>query len=142
MPNLLLQKFPAEEFTATAKLRVSAKATSEGAVSGLVVMGWDYSALGLEKRGEGFVLRRYTCRDHRARPHPNYECDIWLRVRVGKGALCRFSYSTDGRRWHDAGSAFTARQGKWIGAKTGMFSIAPATVDRGWMDIDEFTVEP
>ena len=74
--------------------------------------------------------------------HPNYECDIWLRVRVGKGALCRFSYSTDGRRWHDAGSAFTARQGKWIGAKTGMFSIAPATVDRGWMDIDEFTVEP
>ena len=162
VPNLLLQKFPAEEFTATAKLRVSAKATSEGAVSGLVVMGWDYSALGLEKRGEGFVLRRYTCRDaeqgnaeavediatvaptrvYSAGLHPNYECDIWLRVRVGKGALCRFSYSTDGRRWHDAGSAFTARQGKWIGAKTGMFSIAPATVDRGWMDIDEFTVEP
>jgi len=160
VPNLLLQKFPAEEFTATAKLRVSAKAASEGAVSGIVVMGWDYSALGLEKRGEGFVLKRMTCKDaeqgsaevadaivtvpatrvYSAGLYRNYECDIWLRVRVDRGAVCRFSYSTDGRKWHDAGAEFVARQGKWIGAKVGMFSIAPDTVDRGWVDVDEFTV--
>lgn len=161
VPNLLLQKFPAEEFTATAKLRVSAKASSEGAVSGLVVMGWDYSALALEKRGEKFVLKRLTCKDaeqgnaevseeiaeiaptrvYSAGLYPNYECDIQLRVRVERGAECRFSYSTDGgRHWHDAGAAFRARQGKWIGAKVGMFSVAPAGADRGWADIYEFVV--
>lgn len=161
VPNLLLQKFPAEEFTATAKVRVSAKSTSEGAVSGLVVMGRDYSCLGLEKSGDGFVLKRYTCteaeagtpetveeiariaptRSYSAGLHPNYECDIRLRVSVGRDAVCSFSYSTDGRRWHKAGPAFKARQGKWIGAKVGLFSIAPATTDRGWMDVDEFIVD-
>lgn len=49
VPNLLLQKFPADEFTATAKVRISAKGQTEGVVSGLIVMGWDYAALGLEK---------------------------------------------------------------------------------------------
>lgn len=160
VPNLLLQKFPAEEFTATARLRVSAKSTSDGAVSGIVVMGRDYSCLGLRKQGEGFVLQRATCteaeqgsaeevddiasiaptRSYSAGLYPNYECDILLRVRVGKDAVCRFSYSTDGRRWHDAGKEFRAREGKWIGAKVGLFSTAPATVDRGWVDIDSFTV--
>lgn len=160
VPNLLLQKFPADSFTATARLRVSAKEASEGAVSGIVVMGWDYSTLGLEKRGDSFVLRRATCTDaeqgspetveeiavvkptrvYSAGLHPNYECDIQLRVSVGADAMCRFSYSLDGRRWHDAGAPFRARQGKWIGAKLGMFSTAPATVDRGWLDIDDFTV--
>ena len=37
VPNLLLQKFPAEEFTATTKLKVVAKA--DGQQSGLIVMG-------------------------------------------------------------------------------------------------------
>ena len=50
VPNLLLQKFPAEEFTATTKLKVSAKA--DGQQSGLIVMGWDYSYLAVEKEGD------------------------------------------------------------------------------------------
>ena len=162
VPNLLLQKFPADSFTATARLRVSAKEAGDGAVSGIVVMGWNYSTLGLEKRGDSFVLRRATCIDaeqgspetveeiavvkptrvYSAGLHPNYECDILLRVKVGADAMCRFSYSLDGRKWHEAGKPFRARQGKWIGAKLGMFSVAPDTVDRGWLDIDSFTVEP
>lgn len=48
VPNLLLQKFPAEEFTATTKLKVSAKA--DGQMSGLIVMGWDYAYLGVENQ--------------------------------------------------------------------------------------------
>lgn len=48
VPNLLMQKFPAEEFTATAKLKVSAK--DDGQLSGLIVMGWDYSWIGVENR--------------------------------------------------------------------------------------------
>ena len=159
VPNLLLQKFPAEEFTATAKVKVAAK--DEGQASGLIVMGWDYCRLAVEKEGGGFVLKQALCHDaeqgspeasrtvaslpasrkYEAGLRPNYELDLYLRVEVGKGALCRFSYSTDGREFHPAGEPFKARQGKWIGAKVGFFSTAPCGKERGWMDIDWFRVE-
>ncbi len=44
----LAQKFPAEEFTATAKLNLCWKA--DGQQSGLIVMGWDYGYLGVVKK--------------------------------------------------------------------------------------------
>ena len=56
--NLLMQKFPAEEFTATAKLKVSAK--DDGQLSGLIIMGLDYSWIGVEKQGEK-VLAEAGC---------------------------------------------------------------------------------
>lgn len=37
---------------------------------------------------------------------------------------CRFSYSTDGRRFSEFGPASTAREGQWIGAKAGFFATA------------------
>ena len=160
VPNLLLQKFPAEEFTATARVKVSAKASSEGVMSGLIVMGWDYAALGVEKTGDSFTLKLVTCHDaeqgnpqkaetiaslkpsrvYEAGLYPNMECELWLRVKVRKGAVCDFSYSTDGKKYYNAGQQFNARAGKWIGAKVGLFSITPDGNDRGWMDIDSFTV--
>ena len=102
VPNLLLQKFPAEEFTATTKLKVVAKA--DGQQSGLIVMGWDYCYIGIEKEGEQFVLKQVVCKDaeqknpevitriaelplnrkFEAGLFPNYERDIYLQVKVGK----------------------------------------------------------
>lgn len=160
VPNLLLQKFPAEEFTATAKVKISAKASSEGVMSGLIVMGWDYGALGVEKTGDNFTLKLVTCHDaeqgnrqeaetiatikpsrvYEAGLYPNLECDLYLRVKVGKGAVCKFSYSLDGKKFISAGQPFQARAGKWIGAKTGLFSVTPDGNDRGWIDIDNFIV--
>ena len=55
---------------------------------------------------------------------PNYERDIYLRVKVGKNGVCHFHYSLDGKKYQPAGEPFTARQGKWIGAKVGLFSTA------------------
>lgn len=158
VPNLLLQKFPAETFTATTKLKVSAKA--DGQQSGLIVMGWDYSYLAAVKEGEGFVLRQVTCKDaeqsgpekmttiatlpatriYEAGLHANYELDIYMRVEVGKGGVCHFSYSTDNKRYTRTDITFTARQGKWIGAKVGFFSTAPSDQQRGWVDIDWFRI--
>lgn len=97
VPNLLLQKFPAEEFTVTAKVKISSKA--DGQQSGLIVMGHDYCTLGLEKNGEKFDLVQTVCHDaeqggaetrtlvtdmspsrrYEAACAPNYERDIYLR---------------------------------------------------------------
>lgn len=159
VPNLLMQKFPAEEFTATAKLKVSAK--DDGQLSGLIIMGWDYSWIGVEKLGEKFLLKQAVCKDaeqgnleqvstlavlepsrkFEAGLFPNYEREIYIRVHVDKGAYCRFSYSLDGKKFTEAGTLFKARQGKWIGAKVGMFSVTPHGKERGWVDVDWFRVE-
>ncbi|WP_270530342.1 glycoside hydrolase 43 family protein [Phocaeicola plebeius] len=159
VPNLLMQKFPAEEFTATAKLKVSAK--DDGQLSGLIIMGWDYSWIGVEKQGEKFLLKQAVCKDaeqgnleqvstlavlepsrkFEAGLFPNYEREIYIRVHVYKGAYCRFSYSLDGKKFTEAGTLFKARQGKWIGAKVGMFSVTPHGKERGWLDVDWFRVE-
>ena len=157
--NLLMQKFPAEEFTATAKLKVSAK--DDGQLSGLIIMGLDYSWIGVEKQGEKFLLKQAVCKDaeqgnleqvstlavlepsrkFEAGLFPNYEREIYIRVHVDKGAYCRFSYSLDGRKFTEEGTLFTERQGKWIGAKVGMFSVTPHGKERGWLDVDWFRVE-
>lgn len=159
VPNLLMQKFPAEEFTATVKLKVSAK--DDGQLSGLIIMGWDYSWIGVEKQGEKFLLKQAVCKDaeqgnleqvstlavlepsrkFEAGLFPNYEREIYIRVHVDKGAYCRFSYSLDGKKFTEAGTLFKARQGKWIGAKVGMFSVTPHGKERGWVDVDWFRVE-
>ena len=159
VPNLLMQKFPAEEFTATAKLKVSAK--DDGQLSGLIIMGWDYSWIGVEKQEEKFLLKQAVCKDaeqgnleqvstlavlepsrkFEAGLFPNYEREIYIRVHVGKGAYCRFSYSLDGKKFTEAVTLFKARQGKWIGAKVGMFSVTPHGKERGWVDVDWFRLE-
>lgn len=161
VPNLWLQKFPAEEFTVTSRVRVSAKSLSEGATSGIVVMGRDYARLGLLKKGDAFVLQyavnqdadnggKETVKDitelkptrvYAAGLMPNLECDVWLRVTVKRDGKCTLSYSTDGRKFIDAGR-FTARVGKWIGAKLGYYSVTPGGVtERGWIDVVEDNLE-
>ena len=161
VPNLWLQKFPAEEFTVTSRVRVSAKSLSEGATSGIVVMGRDYARLGLLKKGDAFALQyavnqdadnggKETVKDitelkptrvYAAGLMPNLECDVWLRVTVKRDGKCVLSYSTDGRKYIDAGR-FTARVGKWIGAKLGYYSVTPGGVtERGWIDVVEDNLE-
>lgn len=157
VPNLLLQKFPAPAFTATAKVTVSAKAA--GNMSGIIVMGHDYARLGVKKvSGNDFELQLITCKDaeqggeenvqnvvalkptrvYEAGLFPNYEIRLWLRVKVADGGVCTFYYSLDGKKFHRAGGEFQARQGKWIGAKVGLFSVTPDGTDRGWIDVDNF----
>lgn len=155
IPNLWLQKFPAEQFSMTSKVRISAKSSSEGVSSGIIVMGWDYARLGLKKTGDKFEIQFISCTDaeqggrevvndlgsiaptrtYDAGNYPNLECDIWLKVNVAKGGICTFAYSTDGKKYTVAGK-FTARAGKWIGAKIGFYSITPDNIaDRGWIDV-------
>lgn len=157
VPNLWLEKFPARKFSFKAPVKISAKGNADGVSSGIVVMGWDYCRLGLEKRGDRFVMVMAQCKDaeqgspetlteiaeiepsktYEAGLYPNMERDIIFYVDVDADAMCRFSYSLDGGKKKIAvPGAFKARAGKWIGAKIGYYSITPHGVsDRGWMDI-------
>lgn len=147
VPNLYLQKFPAPEFTATARL--SFHPQQEGDRVGLVVMGMDYSALVLEQV-DGAVRYSLHTRKNADRggeelqmeePLPLDTREIYLRVRVSEGALCRFSLSTDGDRFTEVGEVFPAAPGRWIGAKVGLFALGNVhTNDTGWADTDWFRI--
>ena len=60
VPNMLLQKTPADEFTVTTKLRMTSKA--KGQMGGLIMMGLDYQALLLKRVGKAFQLVISACK--------------------------------------------------------------------------------
>lgn len=166
VPNLWLMKLPAEEFTMTSKLRISAKTSAKtgnaGVSSGMVVMGMDYCRFGLTEEGGKYLLQIAECNDaegsgketvrtiatlkpdktYEAGLIPNVETTIYLRTRVGKGGVCTFSYSADGKKFKEIPGEFTAKKGKWIGAKIGFYSTVPyGFTERGWMDVNDVTIE-
>ena len=153
VPNMLLQKTPADNFTVTTKLRFTSKA--DGQMGGLIMMGLNYAALVVKRVGKTFQLLQLTCKDaDKGQPQteqliatlkptaedkidykPGIHEDIYLRLSVSylggsnpdgspqHAAAVRFAYSADGKRFTEAGDTFTMRQGKWIGAKFGFVSV-------------------
>jgi hypothetical protein len=68
---------------------------------------------------------------------------VFLKVTVADGAVCRFSYSVDGRTFTSIGDPFTARAGRWVGAKVGLFAAAtPAASRTGRAIVDWFRIAP
>jgi len=52
------------------------------------------------------------------------------------------SYSPDGKDFSRIGKPFTAREGKWIGAKPGLFCLSEESwVNAGHADFDWFRFE-
>jgi beta-xylosidase len=147
IPNLFLQKFPAEEFTATGKLTFTANFDQEE--SGLIVMGTDYARLSLKREnGRLFLCYSKCLLADKGNPEktltviPVENGAIYLQVKVDKGAVCHFSYSINGDDFVKLDDAFTARPGRWIGAKVGFFAIREGMVnDAGFADIDWFRIQ-
>jgi beta-xylosidase len=147
VPNLLLQKFPAAEFTATTRLTFTPRTEDER--TGLVVMGADYSYVSVRNTPGGLVVSQTVCKDadkqgvEKESPAIPFKGDtIYLRVRVSADAVCEFSYSADGKTFTTLGEPFKARQGRWIGAKLGLFAARTGTTrEYGYADFDWFRFE-
>ena len=161
VPNMLLQKTPADRFTVTTKFRFTSKA--DGQFGGLIMMGLDYSALVVKRvtppSGEtagAFQLIQMTCKAaDKGKPQtetvlatlkptaedktdykPGIHEDIFLRFTVDDSKL-HFSYSLDGKKFQPCGEEFRMREGKWIGAKFGFVSAETnPSADRGWVEAD------
>lgn len=146
-PNLLLQKLPAVEFTATTKFNFSPK--ENGDCAGLVIMGEDYAYIACEHHhGKNFVTynkctdARTGGKDLQLQKIEIEGNEIYFRLDVTIGAVCKFTYSTNGKDYTNIGNEFNARAGRWIGAKTGIFALkSTETNDSGFADFDWFRVE-
>jgi beta-xylosidase len=154
VPNMLLQKTPADAFTVTTKLRMTSKA--DGQFGGLIMMGLDYSALVVKRIGDEFQLIQMTCQaadkgkaqtdkviatlkptaKDKIDYKPGIHMDIYLRL-VVKDSKVKFAYSSDGKKYTPCGDEFQMKEGKWIGAKFGFVSAeTDPKCDRGWIDAD------
>ncbi|HTD24647.1 MAG TPA: glycoside hydrolase 43 family protein [Terriglobales bacterium] len=143
-PNLLLQKFPGPEFTVITKVTFTPGA--DGEKIGLIIMGMDYAYVSVEKRTEGLLISQAICKDADRHAPERVSASIpvkgktfYLRAGVSKQAVASFSYSSDGINFTPIGEPFTARQGRWIGAKVGIFAVGPGTSrEIGYADFDWF----
>jgi len=148
VPNLLMQKFPSDEFVSTTKL--SFKPRLEGERTGLIIFGTDYAYISLVKKLDGNYIQYAICKDaDKGKAESVSEAgkingaEVFFRVRVNKGALCQFSYSEDGTNFKELGDKLAAKPGRWVGAKMGLFCTRTTkTNDSGFADVDWFKVEP
>ena len=166
MPNLLLQKFPAERFFVTVRLRFhpNPQLKGDGETAGFLVTGDDLAGLQLVAGSSGAELQYFASRQTGAQteigiaeetaviPYDGErEISLWVKLEVRAKAtqtpvpeaVCRFSYSRDGRRYTRIGEPFTARPEQWIGAKFGFFcNRSVPKNDGGWLDVCDLRVVP
>ena len=147
--NILLQKIPAEEFMVTTKMVFKPNAGLENEKAGLTMMGFSYASITLKSKKDGIYLIYTVCKEaDKGKPETETvvikvaEGVIYLRMKVNKGAKCKFSYSVDGKQFTDAGEEFQAEASRWIGAKIGVFCTRETQInDSGYADFDWFRVE-
>ncbi len=168
--NLLLQKWPAPEFTCVTKM--SFNGLVDGDYAGMISLGVDYAALGVAKKNGSYFLRTVNGKQ-------NFDCEsvytqeivdekpieadrfaddtktVYLRYTVKRtGATetkemalsvknvpveeASLEISFDGKAYENAVS-YTAKAGRWVGIKNGMFVSHDNTVkneENGFATVD------
>jgi len=104
VPNVLLQKFPSEEFMTTVKMTFNPNEKLKNEKAGLAIMGMSYANIAMESKADGNYLVYTVCKDA---DKENAETEIkithltaneiYLRITVTSGGKCHFSYSLDGK---------------------------------------------
>lgn len=142
IPNLLLQKFPNDSFSTVVKLNCNFH--YDGEEAGFLIMGLDYCYLKIKKESDEYSLTQVICKnadnkgiESEIEEKPLKSNIIYIQVKVDAKANCTFSYSEDGQNFNAIGIPFTAREGKWIGAKLGFVALRENFInDAGNMKID------
>ena len=164
VPNLLTQKFPAPNFSATTKFTFTPRTDDEE--TGLIITGMDYAYLSVKKTSKGLVVSQTKCIDaEHGKPEQKLQSVsvnssmLYFKVTItnidpsdnqhhnaengGYGnASCSFSYSEDGITYQPIGEPFEAKKGKWVGSKVGIFAIRHGkTYETGYADYDWFRID-
>ncbi|MCA2202739.1 glycoside hydrolase 43 family protein [Streptomyces sp. SMS_SU21] len=148
LPNVLTQRLPGTPCTVEVDLRLDDG--EPGARAGLAVLGDAYSWIGLERGPDGAVRLVHRFAETSAMGAPPAPSGPWgrerdaapprpapggrarLRVDIGAGARCRFSYDTAddagdgaGEGFRPSGQVFAATPWRWVGALLGLVALAP-----------------
>jgi len=121
-PNLLLQKFPAKQFTV--ETLFDAGAIARGSRAGLVIMGKKHAALAIERDNDTLklVLR---LNNQPAASEVISSSLVRLKISMRTRGLCTFAYAIGDGPFRPFSAEFQAVEGVWIGAKVGVFCGTP-----------------
>lgn len=167
MPNLLLQKWPAPEFSCVTRLDLSHLGEKDEA--GVISMGTSYGLVTF-KREDGQLIPRFITgvqkygkilpdlTEETENPLPAISFDaageIYVKYTVKRTGtrdlneneknfpleLVTLEYSTDGNDYRTAGE-MTAMPGRWVGVKNGVFCASAGTESTGYAVVDSVVYE-
>lgn len=167
VPNLLLQKWAAPEFSCVTKLHL--QNLKSGDCAGVISMGMEYGLLEIQKEGEELRLSFVTGKQHFANNVEDSTDEIarplvcldaqttqvlyvkYTVERCGTQNLndmelgfpkerVSVSYSLDGEDYGLAGE-MTAKPGRWVGVKNGMFCIRQEAGEGGFLEVESVIYE-
>lgn len=152
-PNLLLQKFPAENFSSITKINLSG--LEKDSRCGLIIFGKDYFTLNIEKTKDNYKIIETECLNadknekEKIIEEKNFNNRIiYLKVDIKLSekenipiAQGSFSYSIDGKTYKIIGKSFIAKEGVWVGSKIGIFHVSKYQFRKSYVDFDFFKVE-
>lgn len=149
VPNILLQKLPAPNFTTTTKVKLTTEWDTPGKTAGLIMMGQSYAYTGINYHDGKYWVQQITCNDAiNGKPERVIaekvlaSNEVYLQMKVSApNALCTFSYSENGIEFTPLGESFIAQKDLWISAKIGVFSVSEGNVRMGgYADFDWFRI--
>ena len=104
------------------KVRIDLSKMAEGQRSGICHFSAPWSEFGVEMRDGRRILYHRTnssCQDVLLNDVPDI---IYLGSHWGLDGRCHYSYSTDGKSWHDLGARYHLQWGNYRGDRLGMFT--------------------
>lgn len=152
-PALLMQKFPAENFSA--KVKIDLTGLKLNSRCGLIIFGKDYFTLSISKLKKGYKIFQTSCINAYMNEKEKVEDEqkiyrkiIYLKVDIRETfnknnipiANCRFSYSYDGINYNKLGKDFNAKEGVWVGSKIGIFNFSNSSIKFSYADFDYFLI--
>ncbi|MEH7386259.1 hypothetical protein V7147_12700 [Bacillus sp. JJ1521] len=143
IPNIMTQKFPAETFKVTTKLRFAPETKHD--LTGLVILGKQHASIAIKQVEEQLGVFYVTGDEEKLQ---NEVCvgilkadELSIRVEVDEGAICSFSYSEDGVTFTKVDEIFEAIPGKWVGAQIGIYCYNTRHDNsKGYAEFDFFKV--
>ena len=142
--NLLLQKWPAPEFSTTTCLHL--KQMKDGDVAGLVSLGGCYTALAVQKIHGKMSLQQRTgnwTKDDEVRTDlGEWNSDvIYMQMKVEKETYRTFYVGITEENLQPVGQMVEATPGRWVGVKDGLFAINEQGAAGGSVAADYFVYQ-
>lgn len=147
MPAILGQKIPAEEFSASVKVKFTPQFQDES--FGLMVLGTDYAYVSILKNNQGTFI---VCRKCFNADKKNVETEVgrypvsgnqfYLHIKMEKGGLYRFGFGDPAKGITWILETLQAKPGRWVGAKLSLFCVGNSVMNKtNHADIDWFRIE-
>ncbi|MDP2037162.1 MAG: glycoside hydrolase, partial [Ignavibacteria bacterium] len=148
---LLMQKFLVPSFEAITKVELNSSIVDANA--GIIIFGYDYARVGIKKTLDGYKVFQSVCKNAEKGTEEKYISEndvssskVFLKASVTEFlseqeipiAKCTFSFSEDGKSFQQIGNEFIAKEGKWVGAKIGLFSESANPAISSFADFDWF----